>query len=129
MDAWIAGVEGEDVGLVGNVVDQADDVTDLLGRLTEALDPLRVSWICSRMLSMPVMVLCTTSLPLLAMATERSATAEDSEAFADTWSMDGHLVDRRGGGDFLGLVLDASARCIAVAWVSWAARRPARRSG
>ncbi|MCY1179855.1 hypothetical protein D9M73_202740 [compost metagenome] len=39
---------------------------------------LAVSWICSRMLSMPRMVLCTTSLPLLAMATERSATFADS---------------------------------------------------
>ncbi|MNE55206.1 hypothetical protein D3C80_1500310 [compost metagenome] len=39
---------------------------------------LAVSWICSRMLSMPLMVLCTTSLPLLAIATERSATLADS---------------------------------------------------
>src|SRR6202008_758124 len=31
-------VEGEDVGLVGNVVDQADDVADFLGRLTQTLD-------------------------------------------------------------------------------------------
>ncbi|MNI97575.1 hypothetical protein D3C73_1562460 [compost metagenome] len=37
---------------------------------------------------MPWMVLCTTSLPLLAISTERSATAEDSAALADTWSMD-----------------------------------------
>src|SRR5690606_37431133 len=30
----------QDVGLVRNVVDQADDVTDLLGRFTQPLDPL-----------------------------------------------------------------------------------------
>src|SRR5690606_14179851 len=35
------GVQCKDVGLVGDVVDQADDVADLLGRFTEALDPLR----------------------------------------------------------------------------------------
>src|SRR5690606_37168971 len=33
-------VQSQNVGLVGNVVDQAHDVTDLLGRLTQALDPL-----------------------------------------------------------------------------------------
>src|SRR5690606_25080686 len=33
-------VQCQDVGLVRNVVDQADDVTDLLGRFTQPLDPL-----------------------------------------------------------------------------------------
>ncbi|MNE54682.1 hypothetical protein D3C80_1494830 [compost metagenome] len=82
-----------------------------------------VSWICSRMLSMPVMVLCTTSLPLLAMATERSATAEDSEAFADTWSMDTaiSLIAAEAPAISWAWCSEASARCMAVAWVSWAA--------
>src|SRR5690606_28489150 len=34
------GVPSQNVGLVGNVVDQAHDVTDLLGGFTQALDPL-----------------------------------------------------------------------------------------
>src|SRR5690554_3621382 len=34
------GVQRQNVGLVGNVVDQADDVTDLLGGFTQTLDPL-----------------------------------------------------------------------------------------
>jgi len=81
-----------------------------------------VSWICSRMSSMPLMVFCTTSAPFLAMDTERSATEEDSEALDDTWSMDtAILVDGRGGtGNFLGLVLLGClpASCFAVDWVS-----------
>ena len=35
------GVQCEDVGLVSNVVNQANNVTDLLGRFTEAFNPLR----------------------------------------------------------------------------------------
>src|SRR5690606_39259692 len=35
------GVQRQNVGLVGNVVNQRYDVTDLLGRFTQTLDPLR----------------------------------------------------------------------------------------
>ncbi|MOA22988.1 hypothetical protein D3C78_1435860 [compost metagenome] len=84
---------------------------------------LEVSWICSRMLSMPAMVFCTTSLPLLAMATERSATAVDSAALADTWSIDTaiSLIAAEAPAISWAWCSEASARCMAVAWVSWAA--------
>jgi hypothetical protein len=35
------GIEGEDVGLLGDVRDQLDDLADFLGRFTQPLDPLR----------------------------------------------------------------------------------------
>src|SRR5690606_40434932 len=75
------------------------------------------------MLSMPLMVACTTSAPLLAIATDRSATAEDSEAFADTWSIDTaiSLIAAEAPAISCAWCSDASARCMAVAWVSWAA--------
>ena len=61
---------------------------------------------------MPLMVACTTSAPLLAMATERSATAEDSEALADTWSMDTAIS-----------LMAAEAPAISCAWCSEASAR------
>ncbi|MNL59724.1 hypothetical protein D3C87_1834750 [compost metagenome] len=33
-------IQGEDIGLVGNVIDQADYIADFLGRLTQSLDAL-----------------------------------------------------------------------------------------
>ena len=39
------------------------------------------------MLSIPLMVFCTISAPVFAIDTERFATAADSTAFEDTWSM------------------------------------------
>ena len=70
------------------------------------------------------MVFCTTSLPLLAMATERSATAADSEALADTWSMETAISFTAAEAPAISCAWcsEASARCIAVPCVSWAAR-------
>src|SRR5690606_7305269 len=46
-----------------------------------------VSWIWSRMLSMPWIVWRTTPAPLVAISTERCATSADSAELRDTWSM------------------------------------------
>ncbi|MNT83536.1 hypothetical protein D3C72_2234230 [compost metagenome] len=66
------------------------------------------------------MVLCTTSLPLLAISTDRSATADDSAALADTWSMDWaiSLIEVEASEICWAWCSEAWARCIAVAWVS-----------
>ncbi len=77
---------------------------------------------------MPRMVFCTTSAPFFAIATDRSATAEDSAAFEDTWSMDTaiSLTAAEAPAISWAWCSEASARCIAVDWVSWAA--PATRT-
>ena len=65
-----------------------------------------VSWIWSRMESMPWIVWRTTSAPFAAICTERCATSADSAEFFDTSSIDDRdLVDlRRRRGDLLRLV-------------------------
>ncbi len=72
---------------------------------------------------MPWMVACTTSAPLLAIATAFSATAADSAALADTWSMDTAISFTAAEAPAISWAWcsEASARCIAVDWVSWAA--------
>ncbi|OPZ02331.1 MAG: hypothetical protein BWZ09_02568 [Alphaproteobacteria bacterium ADurb.BinA305] len=84
---------------------------------------LAVSWICSRIMSMPPMVFCTTREPVLASATERSATPADSAALEDTWSMviAISVIADEAPAISWAWCSAASARCSAVAWVSSAA--------
>ncbi len=73
-------IEGQNVGLIGNVIDQADNVADFLRRLTQTLDALGgVLNLLTNVVHAPNGV-----VHHLAMVTERSATDEDSEALADT---------------------------------------------
>src|SRR5690606_1787401 len=101
------GVKGEDVGLVGNVVDQANDVTDLLGRFTEALDPLRG---VLNLLTDVVHAGDGVVYDLVALVGDGYGTFRYRGGFRGVGrylvNRHGHFVDRsRGAGDFLGLVL------------------------
>lgn len=117
------GVQCEDVGLVGNVVNQANDVTDLLGRFTEAFDPLR-----------GVLDLLTDVIhagdgvvyDFVALVGDGYGTFRyrgGLRAFADTWSIDTaiSLIAAEAPAISCAWCSEASARCIAVAWVSCAA--------
>src|SRR5690606_9489506 len=97
----------EDVGLVGNVVNQANDVTDLLGRFTEALDPLRG---VLDLLTDVVHAGDGVVYDFVSLVGDGYGTFRYRGRFRGVRrylvNRHGHFVDRRGGtGDFLRLVL------------------------
>src|SRR5690606_25164205 len=104
------GVEREDVGLVGDVVDERDDVADFLRRFAETLDPLR------RFLDLLANVIHALDGVLYHLGAgigDRNRALGHRGRFGGVgrYLVDGHghLVDRcRGAGDFLRLVL----RCL-----------------
>ena len=81
---------------------------------------LEVSWIWSRIWSMPLMVSRTTPAPSAAMTTERCATSADSVELRDTCSMlvAMSLMRSEAAAICSAWWLEASASCSAVAWVS-----------
>ncbi len=81
---------------------------------------LEVSWIWSRIWSMPLMVSRTTPAPSAAMSTERCATSADSVELRDTCSMLAAISRMRSDAAAICSAwwLAASASCRAVAWVS-----------
>ena len=83
---------------------------------------LEVSWIWSRMLSMPAIVCRTTPAPLVAICTERCATSAESAELRDTWLMLAAISLMRSVAELISCAWcsAASARCMAVAWVSCA---------
>src|SRR5690606_37724335 len=83
---------------------------------------LEVSWIWSRIESMPAIVSRTTPAPLVAICTERCATSADSAELRDTWLMLAAISLMRSEAELISCAWcsAASARCIAVACVSCA---------
>ena len=83
---------------------------------------LEVSWIWSRIESMPAIVSRTTPAPLVAICTERCATSADSAELRETWSMLEAISVMRVDAELISCAWcsAASARCMAVACVSCA---------
>jgi len=83
---------------------------------------LEVSWIWSRIESMPWMVWRTTPAPAVAICTERCATSADSAELRDTWSILVAISLMRLDAEVISCAWcsAASARCMAVACVSCA---------
>jgi hypothetical protein len=90
-----SGVKREDVRLFRDVVDQFTIEPISCELSPSRLIRFEVSWIWSRMLSMPWIVWRTTSAPLAAICTERCATSADSASLRDTWSIAMHVLDLR----------------------------------
>src|SRR5690606_4790225 len=100
-------VQGQDVGLVGDVVDQGYDVTDFLGRLTQTLDPLG-----GFLDLLPDVVHAADGVlyHFRAFLRDRNRPLRNRRGFGGVrgYLVDGHshLVNRSGGaGTLLGLVL------------------------
>jgi hypothetical protein len=91
--------------------------------LAQSLDSLRglLDLVADRVHAL--IVWRTTSAPLAAICTERCATSADSAEFFDTSSIDTaiSLIAAEAEVICCAWCSAASARCIAVAWVSWAA--------
>src|SRR6056297_159069 len=106
------GVQGQDVGLVGDVVDQGYDVADFLGRLTQTLDPL------GGFLDLFTDVVHAADGVLYhfrAFLRDRNRPLRNRGGFGGVrgYLVDGHrhLVNRGGGaGNFLGLVLGSISK-------------------
>src|SRR5690606_6557135 len=101
------GVERQNVGLVGNVVNQRYDVTNLLGRLTQTLDPLGG---LLDLLTDGIHAVDGVLYHFGAFLGDGYRALRNRGGFRSVggYLVDGHghFVDRRGSsGDFLGLVL------------------------